>query len=187
MEPIFDEEMIRAELRRLDTITGLHAADLPIKFGRAKSTLGKFSYPSDDKLEFYFSNYYFQSPNHPLEEKLDTIRHEYAHYMDYMLNGSSSHGPSWKRCCSIVGAFPTRCFSKQRSDSFLAKHEREREMSQKYNCYETGVGIVHPVFGGGRIVEITGEGISRIASVSFEGVGMKKIAVSWIDSNCKRQ
>lgn len=48
MEAIFDEEMIRAELRRLDVITGLHGADLPIKFGKAQSYLGRFSYPSCD-------------------------------------------------------------------------------------------------------------------------------------------
>lgn len=43
MEQIFDEKMIRAELRRLDMKTGLHAADLPIKFGKARCTLGRFS------------------------------------------------------------------------------------------------------------------------------------------------
>lgn len=186
MEAIFDEKMIRAELRRLDAITGLHAADLPIKFGRAKGTLGRFSYPSDGKLEFYFSNYYFQNPNHPVEEKIDTIRHEYAHYMDYMLNGSSSHGSSWKQCCRIVGAFPTRCFSKERSDSFLAKHEKESAQNEKYDHYSVGIKVLHPVFGEGIITAILGDGLNRIACVSFAVVGEKKIAISWIDCNCKK-
>ncbi len=186
MEQIFDEEMIRAELRRLDMKTGLHAADLPIKFGKARCTLGRFSYPSEDKMEFYFSNYYFQDPMHPVEEKLDTIRHEYAHYMDYMLNGSSSHGSSWKNCCRLVGAFPTRCFSKQRSDSYLQKHEKERLLNEKYDVYVSGKKIMHPTFGEGTIVEIIGVGVSRIACVSFNGIGMKKLAISWIDLNCKK-
>lgn len=186
MEPIFDEEMIRAELRRLDAKTGLHAADLPIRFGKARGTLGRFSYPSDDKLEFYFSNYYFQNPNHPVEEKLDTIRHEYAHYMDYMLHGSSSHGPLWKRCCSIVGAFPTRCFSQQRSDAFLVKHKKDLIQNEKYNEYVIGLNIIHPMFGNGSIVDVTGEGLGRVACVSFAGTGVKKIAISWIESNCKK-
>lgn len=186
MEPIFNEEMIRAELRRLDMKTGLHAGDLPIKFGNAKCTLGRFSYPNKDKLEFYFSNFYFQDPAHPVEEKLDTIRHEYAHYMDYMLNGSSSHGPSWKNCCRIVGAFPTRCFSKQRSDWYLQKHENERLLNVKYDEYSIGKKMIHPTFGRGKIVDIIGEGISRIACVSFDNVGIKKLAVSWIDSNCNK-
>ena len=186
MELIFDEEMIRTELRRLDIKTGLHAADLPIKFGKAKGTVGRFSYASDDKLGFYFSNYYFQNPNHPVEEKLDTIRHEYAHYMDYMLNGSSSHGPSWKQCCYVVGAFPTRCFSQERSNAFSVKHEKERMQNEKYNKYVVGMNIIHPLFGSGRIVDVVGVGLNRIAHISFAGAEVKKIAISWIESHCKK-
>lgn len=186
MEQIFDEEMIRAELRRLDVKTGLHAADLPIKFGKARCTLGRFSYPSEDRMEFYFSNYYFQDPMHPVEEKLDTIRHEYAHYMDYMINGYSSHGPSWKNCCRIVGAIPTRCFSKQRSDTYLKMHEKERMLNDKYNEYFSGMKMIHPTFGEGTIVDIFGEGVSKIANVLFDRVGMKKIAISWIDTHCQK-
>ena len=186
MEAIFDEAMIRDELRRLDMKTGLHAADLPIKFGKAKCTLGRFSYPSEDKLEFYFSNFYFQDPNHPVEEKLDTIRHEYAHYMDYMLNGHSSHGATWKNCCRIVGAVPIRCFSKQRADTYLRMHEKERLLNEKYDVYDSGDKIKHPVFGIGTIMDVVGNGISRIACVSFDGANIKKLAISWIDQNCQR-
>lgn len=117
---------------------------------------------------------------------IDTIRHEYAHYMDYMLNGSSSHGLSWKNCCHLVGAFPTRCFSKQRSDWYLQKHENERLLNVKYDEYVIGKKVIHPIFGRGTIVDIIGEGISRIACVSFDNVGIKKLAVSWIDSNCNK-
>lgn len=186
MEQVFDEEMIRAELRRLVMKTGLHAADLPIKFGNAKTTLGWFSYRNRDRLEFYFSNYYFQNPMHPVEEKLDTIRHEYAHYMDYMQNGFSSHGASWKKCCAVVGAYPTRCFSKQRSDAFMRKHEKERLMNEKYDGYAAGDRIVHPSFGEGTIVDVVGEGVARIACVCFDGTDTKKLAISWIDANCKK-
>lgn len=185
MEPIFNEEMIRNELKRLDMKTGLNAANLPIKFGNAKCTLGRFSYSSNDKLEFYFSTFYFHDPNHPVEEKLDTIRHEYAHYMDYMLHGSSSHGPLWKRCCEIVGAFPSRCFSKERAQGFLKRHEKERILNEKYNTYSVNQTIIHPVFGKGKIIDIVGDKLSRIAIVSFENAVLKKIAISWIDLNCK--
>jgi len=186
MEPIFDEKMIRAELKRLDEKTGFNAVDLPIRFGKAKNTLGRFSYREKDKLEFYFSNYYFQNPNHPIEEKLDTIRHEYAHYMDYMINGSSSHGQSWKKCCRIVGAFPTRCFSQERANGFLAKHEKECFLNKKYDNYDKGCEIIHPAFGKGKIVDINGKGINRTVSVSFGKDGIKKLAVSWIDLKCKK-
>lgn len=186
MELIFDEEMIREELRRLDRKTGLHGADLRIKFGKTRAKLGHFSYRDPDQLEFYFSNYYFLNPTHPVEEKLDTIRHEYAHYMDYMLNGSSSHGASWKRCCAVVGAFPARCFNQQRSNAFLQKHEKERQMNEKYDGYAPEDKIIHPAFGEGTIVEVIGEGVARIARVCFNGTDSKNLAISWIDANCKK-
>ena len=82
MEAVFTEEMIREELRRLDKITGSHGADLPIKFGNSKSRLGYFSY-GNEYFGFYFSNYYLMDTNFPVEGKMDLIRHEYAHYLDY--------------------------------------------------------------------------------------------------------
>ena len=39
---VWDEERIREEFKRLDNMTGLHGADLPITFGKAKHTLGCF-------------------------------------------------------------------------------------------------------------------------------------------------
>ena len=39
---VWDEERIREEFKRLDSMTGLHGADLPITFGKAKHTLGCF-------------------------------------------------------------------------------------------------------------------------------------------------
>ena len=39
---IWNEEMIRAELKRLDRKTGLNGAKLPIKFTHSKHTLGCF-------------------------------------------------------------------------------------------------------------------------------------------------
>lgn len=39
---VWDEKTIREEFKRLDSMTGLHGADLPITFGKAKHTLGCF-------------------------------------------------------------------------------------------------------------------------------------------------
>ena len=46
--------------------------------------------------------------------------------------------------------------------------------------------VLHNRFGEGIIVDIIGDGVSRIAAVSFEKIGIKKLAVSWIDSHCQR-
>lgn len=185
MEAIFNEEMIREELRRIDQKTGLNAASLPISFGNAKCYLGYFSYPNDKSLKFYFSNHYFTDPMFPVEEKLDVIRHEYAHYMDYMLNGSSSHGPRWKKYCKIVGAYPMRCYSKDRSDYFLKKHKEEEETNLKCDSYTVGRTVKHPSFGQGSITEILGEGISRIAVIKFNNGNCKKLLLSWVTQNCQ--
>lgn len=185
MEAIFNEAMIKEELKRLDRKTGLDAASLPIKFGKAKSYLGYFFYPNENSLEFYFSNHYFLDPMFPVEEKIDTIRHEYAHYMDYMLNGSSSHGPQWKKCAKMVGACPTRRFSQDRADYFLKKHREERESNIKCDDYVVGDIVNHPDFGHGIIEEILGEGISRIVVIHFNNGTCKKLSLKWVTEKCR--
>lgn len=93
---VWDEERIREEFKKLDSITGLHGADLPITFGKAKHTLGCFYIDTINKKpkKFHFSLFYFGNPKWSEASALDVIRHEYAHYMDYMFNGNSSHGAS---------------------------------------------------------------------------------------------
>ena len=88
MKNIWTETAIRKEFARLDAKTGLKGATLPISFGNAKCTLG--SYSSAGGGAFRFSRHYFDDPLWPIEEALDTIRHEYAHYMDHM--GIWQHG-----------------------------------------------------------------------------------------------
>ena len=185
MEELFDEIKIRQELKRLDQITGLNGALLPIKFGKAKGTLGSFSYTSKDSLEFYFSTYYFLDPGFPVEEKLYVIRHEYAHYMDYMINGFSSHGPQWKKCCIKIGAFPIRCFNQGRANSFMEKHKKENIKNQALDEYQPELIIMHPRYGKGTITEINGKGLSRIAIVTFAEEINKKLSLIWISENCQ--
>ncbi len=184
MEKLFYESDIRKELQKLDKKTGLHGADLPIKFGKAKSMLGYFSYDKNSYFGFYFSNHYFLDPDLPVEEKLNVIRHEYAHYLDYMQRGFSAHDAEWKKCCNIVGSFPIRCFNKDRADSYLAKHQKEEELNSKLNKYSIGTEIKHPVFGLGTIKEIFGSNLTRSATVEFHSVGEKRLSLNWIEANC---
>lgn len=184
VEEPFDETKIRKELKRLDDITGFNAAKLPIKLGNGKSTLGRFKYSNNGALEFYFSNHYFLDSNFPVEEKLDTIRHEYAHYMDYMMTGHSSHGNNWKRCCRIVGAFPSRYFSHERADSFMEKHKKEDATNKILDNYHTGITISHPQYGDGTITGVFNQGLSRYATVKFDLNNEKKLSLLWISEKC---
>lgn len=184
MEALFDETKIQNELKRLDDITGFSGAKLPIKFGNAKRTLDRFVYSNKDSLAFYFSNHYFLDSTFPVEEKLDTIRHEYAHYMDYMLTGSSSHGSNWKKCCRIVGAFPTRHFSQERADSFIEKHKKEAATNKILDNYYIGITIFHPQYGDGTITGVFNQGLARYATVKFDFNNEKKLSLLWISEKC---
>lgn len=186
MEELFDETKIRKELKRLDDITGFNGAKLPIKLGNAKGTLGRFKYSNNDSLEFNFSKHYFLDSNFPVEEKLDTIRHEYAHYMDYMMTGHSSHGNNWRKCCRIVGAFPTRLFSQERADSFIEKHKKEDATNLILDNYHSGLTILHPKYGKGIITEIYNKGLSRYATVKFNEDAEKELSLLWIYKKCQK-
>ena len=187
MKTKWDVAAIRKEMARLDKKTGLKGSERPISFNNAKATLG--SYSSGSGGYFKFSNYYFQDPEWPDEEALDTIRHEYAHYMDHQLNGMMGHGASWKKCCIEVGANPLRCYDKERAHNYQRKHQEEDQLSSKLDTYRIGDRILHPRFGTGTIVEISGEAVKKTVVVEFnEGKdpGRKKLALSWVEENCSR-
>lgn len=186
MQTIWNEETIRKEFTRLDKKTKLHGADLPIKFGNAKTVLGRFYGNTETSMAFYFSKYYFDNPDFPYEEAVDTIRHEYAHYMDYELYGNHGHGATWKKCCNVVGAYPIRCYSEERADFFRERHKKEAEevkaKEKAANDLPLGTEIKHPVFGAGTVIAVADEKGNLF--VEFEKHGMKKLSALWIRKNC---
>lgn len=182
MGKIWSEADIRKELKRLDRKTGLKGATLPISFGKGKSVLGTFC--STDGGAFRFSRYYFDDPSWPEEEAYDTIRHEYAHYMDHELYGNMGHGITWKKCCMEIGALPVRCYSSERAKYHQDKHKMEREKSMRLDQYKVGHFIVHPKYGKGEIIEIDGLDMSRYAVVLFPDMMRKKLSLLWVAENC---
>ena len=123
MKTEWSETAIRKELARLDEKTGLHGARLPISFSRAYTIIGQFSARGEG--EFRFSTVYFRDPTWPVEEALNVIRHEYAHYMDYALYDGVGHGSTWKKCCTMIGAVPQRCYSSRVARLLKEKHDEE--------------------------------------------------------------
>ena len=181
---IWNIERIRQEIKGLDVKTGLNGSALPITFGDSKRTLGQFSTISGGS--FRFSRYYFDNPNWPVEEAIDVIRHEYAHYMEHVLYGRGGHGLTWKRCCSMVGAVPIRLYNEERAQHYVRKHEKEERLSKKMDQYHVGDRIMHPVYGMGIINGITGEGVRRCIFVRFPEQGNKKLGLAWVSDNCDR-
>ena len=183
---IWPEERIREELRRLDKKTGLHGADLTIVYDSKTKLLGAY-HPLEKK--FRFSTKYFENPSWSEQSAIDVIRHEYAHFMDHMLNDSIKpphHGPKWKACCRAIGTPPERLYSEEREKKYKKKNIEEASTAICYGTYEVGKSIVHPAFGRGMIIEANGEGLYRIVTVMFPAVGVKRLGVSWVDKNCTR-
>lgn len=183
MGTIWNEERVRAEFARLDRLTGLSGASLPISFGNACSTLG--CYYGGKNKRFRFSNHWLDNPDWPEEAALDLIRHEYAHYMDEMLGGDGGHGTSWKACCMRIGAAPVRLYQEEITRCFVRQHEAEAQLAEKLCRYTAGTAIKHRVFGRGVIKNVEGSGSTAIALVDFARAGEKRLALSWIDENCK--
>lgn len=184
MSVIWDEAAIRAELARLDGITGLQGASLPIRFTNARCTLGSFS--RENGGSFSFSNFYYQDPDWPRECALDTIRHEYAHYLDHTKYGGGGHGKTWKRCCIQVGANPIRLYDPDEAAYFRRKHTKEASDSAALDDLRPGTVILHPTFGVGTITEIAGAGLNRSATVSFEEEETeRRLLLTWIRKNCE--
>lgn len=181
MQVIWNEETIREELRRLDLKTGLRGAELPIKFGKAKSYLGLY-YQTEGK-GFYFSTYYFENPDFQVESALDVIRHEYAHYMNHIVYNGYGHDKTWKKCCEIVGASLIRCYNKERNEYHKMQHLQQSQLELKLKKYKIGQTITHPCFGKGLIKMIKRSGNSLYADVVFNCCE-KRISLAWIDENC---
>lgn len=186
------EERIRAELKRLDGITGLCGATLPIRLLRRARRLGAY-YLSADETPMYFSftQSYFEDPDFPESEALDTIRHEYAHYMKHALypgQQESHHGPLWHLCCLQVGAAPNRYYNSQYS-KHLQKREAEkaRDNQDVYDFMETlaaGQAIDHPTFGEGTIAEVARTKDNARVTIDFADGARRMFSAKWVMENC---
>ena len=179
---IWNEQTIRDEMIALDAITNLSGAEVPILLGNGESTIGSFS--PIGNMCFTFSRGYFQNPDWPHESAVNIIRHEYAHYMDFVIYGNSGHGKTWKSCCVRIGAMPVRLYREDRNLFYIDRHRKEAEASQIYDLYNVGNIIRHPKFGNGTISSISGEGLERLVDVSFSTVGSKRLTLKWINENC---
>ena len=171
-------------MMRLDKLTGLCAAELPIKMTSGERVIG--CYHGDKGGSFTFSRKYFTNPEWAEEEALDTIRHEYAHYMDHMIYGNVGHGQTWKMCCAKVGACPVRCYKSWKNDYYNNKHaEEERKLSEMLE-YKIGDCIIHPRYGEGRIASVTGEKNRQTVKVAFGDAGLKTLSLLWVHDNCRK-
>lgn len=195
-KPRWGEERIRQELARLDARTGLHGSELPIRFTQSKHTLGSYQASSDGSNGcFSFSQYFYEDDGFSEFEALDTIRHEYAHYLCHMRYGqgaSSPHGREWKACCRVVQALPRARYSAENNQRHLALEQKERQRQQRLDDFlralSPGALLVHPIFGTGRVQSIRTCPRSEQLFVTFEGeAAPRRLSAQWAVEHCSSE
>ena len=187
MNKIWTIQDIREEIAKLDKITGLSGRKLPIYFCVDWGVLGSYIY--EDKKAFAFSFQHFWNDfKWTMEDAIDVIKHEYAHYMDEVLYNNHGHGETWKKCCLRIGAYPGQYYDPIRRDYYhYRKDQDEKKLSKiKNNKYKISDLLIHPKFGEGRIVSITGKGLEQKIEVLFEKEGLKKLGLVWVSENCEK-
>lgn len=182
MKNIWTEDMIRREFEALDRITGLTGASLPITMGDAYCTLGSFSVHGENMV-FTFSKKYFHNINWSDRDAVQTIRHEYAHYMDYMIYGNWGHGATWKKCCEKIGTSSAKLYNSEFGKYNAMREKEENAMNSRIDKYSVGKTVKHPSYGTGVIEEIIGDGIGRVAKICFAYDCKKTIGIKWLEEN----
>ncbi len=179
----WSKEAIRAELQKLDRITGLKGAELTVKLYAAPEPLGYFAYKDPARMTFGFSATRFEDPHFTEAEALDVIRHEYAHFMEVRLFGESTdHGPNWRRCCIKVGARPDQ-FYRESFHEAARQQERERVRRTRVDGFAVGKAIRHPRFGVGIIEAMEQQKLITKLSIRFPD-GLRQLDIDWVRKNC---
>lgn len=187
----WDETMIRNEMERLDAMTGLKGSKLPIEFNNAKRTLGSFHSVNGKPLKFKFSKAYFHNSDFARHSAFDTIRHEYAHYMNCELHGEyedGPHGKMWKECCLVVGAKPKARYNARENEVYLQIEKMKANIQQRTDDYlvslETGEDIVHPQWGSGKICRVERMEDDARLEVLFGSGEKRLLSARWLAERC---
>ena len=178
------ERLIREEYTRLDGLTHLNGAELPIIFEYIPQVFGDFNARD---MRFCFSLRSFTDS----QNMLDNIRHQYAHYMSRQLYGAiRPHGPEWKKCCVIVNAIPLPWLYRREEEETTTETKVFTDTENRYvtalilpNRRDAiGCAVLHPKFGYGLITDITCtcKGSQWFARVYFGDSGSKQIDLGWI-------
>lgn len=99
------ERLIRDEMHRLDSLTGISTDESPVFLTDSYNLVGTYSpftYPDC----FSFSKKFFSDENINTETLLYIVRHEYAHCMNFRIYGQRGHGWWFKHCCEIIDCYP---------------------------------------------------------------------------------
>ena len=180
-------ERIRREIRQLDNRTGLDGLKLSIYFNDDEQKLGTFTHTQHQTpLYFTFSQHFFENPAFTDAEAIDTVRHEYAHFMKcvrYPDQEEDPHGPLWQQCCREIGAVP-----KARHDygrSYSASHVQHLLLMRDVaEVVQPGLTVTHPQYGDALITHISHNKKTPNVSLTFPNGKVRKFTLDWLLENC---
>ena len=115
---MFDKQYITNEIKKLDEMTMMEGIKLKIEIsGRMSRTKGMFMYKKNritneiTPIGFKFASQLLDG-RYNEETVLNTIRHEYAHYLANICNEQEcGHGPLFMQACRYVGCKEEQYFT----------------------------------------------------------------------------
>lgn len=173
-------EDFRGELRRLDERSGFNSENVQIVLINRKNPVAYFS---REPLSFGFSAKYFNDPTFSESQALETIAHEYAHFLVYEQYGDTakrSHGAEWHQACRMIGTLPLHFYNESMSKT-IDKLRSQSTPKYYYLCI-----VEHKTFGRG-IVEDVHEGRPLASyTVKFDNGDRRKIREDYLESRFLR-
>ena len=105
---------IKDVIKNLDCITWLEGRTLPVRFVNDENMLGDLVFMDGEPVEFQFSKRFLNDQYLPYSYALDTIKIQYAKYMNYMLGGDIGNTKSFVDCCREIMCPPVYGFNLKR-------------------------------------------------------------------------
>ena len=109
---------IKNVIKELDGITWLEGRTLPVRFVNDENMLGEVVFMDGEPVEFQFSNRFLKDPYLPYSFAIDTIKRQYAKYMNYMLNCEIGETKSFVECCRELMCTPEYGFNLSRFQKY---------------------------------------------------------------------
>ena len=196
-------EIISAEIKKLDELTGEHGSEIPIRLTKAWSNLGTYInenvYNEKTKevvrvTEFQFSRKYFTNPESAPEVMVEVIKQAYAHYLNEIWYESYATHDTWKKCCMEIHVhylknflWRDKYFNDKRAEAKKQENIKEKDNNTNVeNNYKPNDRIEDPIQGAGTIISIDNYRAYSSTRVRFDSEVEYDIALTWAINNFKK-
>jgi hypothetical protein len=116
------------------------------------------------------------------EERRNTVLHESAHAIEFILYGKSDHGPRWRSIAQTLGCTGDRCLSLDQTTRVRAAMAKKRGLppptppsGETYGSFNVGDLVRFPVGGGGHAVGTIVKKSRVRAQIHVSGYGSYRV------------